>query len=274
VRRFRVAAGRFLDEKDDRAARRVAVLGAVVADTLFPGVDPLGRELRLRGIPFEVIGVLEAKGGLADGDEDAQILVPVRTALRRLDNTHWLDTVLVSAAAPGTADETGRAIAALLRERHGLAGGKGADDFAVQDPVRFLAVQKAAADSLTRLSTGIAALTLGVGGTGILALMLLSVRERRAEIGLRMAVGARPRDVLAQFLAEAMLLALGGWLAGIAVGALGAMAAAIGTEWRLALPVPALLGSLGMALAIGLGFGAVPARRASLLPPIQALRAE
>ena len=277
VRRFEVAAGRFLDAADDREARRVAVLGATVAATLFAGETlpdgAVGRELRLRGIPFEVIGVLAPKGALAGDDEDALILVPIRTALRRLDNRRALDAVFVGAAEPGGLPAASAAVTALLRERHGT-GEASRDDFAVQDPTRFLGMQRRAAESLTRLSLGIGALTLLIGGTGILGLMLLSVRERTGEIGLRMAVGARPRDVLVQFLLEAMLLALGGWLVGIALGGAGAAAVALGTEWRLAVPVGALLASLALAVGIGLGFGAVPARRASLLPPIEALLTE
>ena len=158
-------------------------------------------------------------------------------------------------------------ITALLRERHGR------DDFAVQNTTKFLAMQKQTADFLTLLATGLAGIALLVGGAGILALMLMSVRERTGEIGLRMAVGATPHDILAQFLFEATLLALGGWMAGLAIGAIGAAAVALGTEWTLAVPVDALLASIAMVLITGLGFGAFPARKASLLPPIEALLA-
>jgi putative ABC transport system permease protein len=272
VRRFRVrsaSGGRFFDAADDQAARRVAVLGAHVAAAVFPGEDPVGRSIRIRGVPFEVIGTLEAKGVLADGsDEDDQILIPVRTALRRVFNSTWLDTLFVSVRDPRRMDETQAAIGALLRERHQKA------DFEIQNQAKLLATQREMTESLTLLTTGLSALALLVGGTGILALMLLSVRERTGEIGLRMAVGARPRDVLVQFLAEATALALGGWLLGLAAGGIGAAAVAFGTEWKIGLPLEALLASLAMAAATGLGFGAFPARKASLLPPIQALKTE
>ncbi|HYU34491.1 MAG TPA: ABC transporter permease [Thermoanaerobaculia bacterium] len=275
VRRFRVRGGRFFDAEDDRGARRVAVLGARVEERLFPGEDPVGRSIRIRGVPYEVIGTLEAKGVQADGsDEDNQIIVPLRTALRRIFNVTWLSTVFVRVSDPRRMDEAEAGIGALLRERHRLGRNGKPDDFAVQNKTRFLAAQKETAESLTLLTTGLAALALLVGGAGILALMLLSVRERTGEIGLRMAVGARPRDILVQFLAEATVLALGGWFAGVAAGALGAGAVALGTEWKIGLPLPALLASLAMAAATGLGFGAFPARKASLLPPIQALSAE
>ncbi|HEY2290097.1 MAG TPA: ABC transporter permease [Thermoanaerobaculia bacterium] len=275
VRRFRVAAGRFFDADDDRACRRVAVLGARIVDRLFPGEDPVGRWLRLRGVPFEVVGVLEAKGVLADGsDEDNQIVIPIRTALRRVFNVQWISTVFVSVRDPRRMDEAQAAIGALLRARHRLEREGKPDDFAVQDKTKFLASQREAAASLTLLTAGLSGVALLVGGTGILALMLLSVKERTGEIGLRMAVGARPRDIFVQFLAEATALAFGGWLIGAAAGALGAAAVALGTKWPLATPTGALLASLAMAGVIGVGLGAFPARKASLLPPIEALATE
>lgn len=279
VRRFRVRSGRFFAEEDERESRRVAVLGARVAATLFPGEDPVGRTLRLRGIPFEVIGVLEAKGAQADGaDEDNQVVIPLRTALRRVFNTRWLSALLVSIGDPERMEEAEAAITGLLRERHrlgpGFGNGEKPDDFEVQNRTRLLAAQSETVGSLTLLTSGLAALALLVGGAGILALMLLSVRERTGEIGLRRAVGARPRDILLQFLAEATVLALGGWLIGSVTGALGALAVAFATEWEVGLPLGALLASLAMALITGIGFGAFPARKAALLPPIRALSSE
>jgi putative ABC transport system permease protein len=273
VRSFQVRDGRFFDADDDRSARRVAVLGARVEATLFAEESPIGRWIRIRGVPFEVIGVLEAKGVLADGtDEDNQIVIPLRTALRRVFNTTWLSTVFVSVRDPGQMQAAEAEIGALLRERHRLDGKP--DDFAVQNKASLLAAQKETAESLTLLTSGLAAIALLVGGAGILALMLLSVKERTGEIGLRRAVGARPRDILLQFLTEATVLALGGWVAGVAAGALGAGAVAFATEWKVGLPLEALLASLAMAGVTGLGFGAFPARKASRMEPIQALSAE
>ncbi len=278
VRRFQLRKGRFFDEDDDRSARRVAVLGARIEESLFPGLfpdeTPVGRVIRIRGVPFEVVGVLEARGVQADGsDEDNLIVIPVRTALRRVFNISWISIVFVSVRDPQTMDEAQAEIAALLRERHGLENGK-PDDFAIQNQTRFLDAERETIASLTLLTSGLASLALVVGGTGILALMLLSVRERTGEVGLRRAVGARPRDILVQFLAEAAALAFGGWLAGAACGALGAAAVAFRTDWNVAVPSEALLASLAMATITGLGFGAFPARQASLLPPIQALSSE
>jgi putative ABC transport system permease protein len=267
VRRFRLRSGRFFDSADD--GERVAVLGARVAETLFPGQEPAGEVVRLRGVPFDVLGVLEAKGGMADGgDEDNQILIPIRTALRRVFNVTWLSTVFVSVREPLQMDRAQVEIERLLRERHG------SDDFAVQNTAKSRSMQAQMANTLTLLTSGIAGLALLVGGTGILGLMLLTVKERTGEIGLRMAVGAKPADVFLQFLLEAMLLAVGGWLSGVAIGSLGAAAVALGTSWKIGLPVEALFMSLATTLAIGFGFGAFPARKAARLTPIEALAVE
>jgi putative ABC transport system permease protein len=271
IRGLRLRHGRFLDARDDEASARVVVLGARVARTLFGALDPVGREVRLRGLPFEVIGVLAPDGMKADGsDQDGTVFVPLRTALRRVYNRTWLSAVFVS-VDEGSAATAEQSIRALLRERHRLVAADD-DDFAVQDQARLVALQREAIGSLTLVSSGLAAVALLVGGAGILALMLLSVKERTAEIGLRMAVGARPRDVLLQFLGEATALALGGWATGAALAVAGGLAIAAGTAWRLAFPTGAAAVSLLMALTVGLGFGALPARRAARLPPITALR--
>src|SRR5262249_6716213 len=218
-------------------------------------------------------GVLAPKGVVAGGDEDNQIVVPIRTALRRVFNAAWLTAVFVSVADSSGLRDAEREISATLRARHRVAPDE-QPDFEIQNAATFLALQRQTVGTLRQLTTGVAAVAVIVGGTGILALMLLSVKERTGEIGLRMAVGARPRDVLIQFLFEATLLALAGWTGGIIVGAAGAMIVALSAAWPMAVPWEALLVSLGMAMAIGLGFGAFPARRASRVPPMHALRAE
>ncbi len=272
LRNLRLRSGRFFDENDDAAGRRVAVLGARLARTLFPHEDPVGQDIRLSALPFEVIGVLEPKGTQADGsDQDGNVFIPIRTALRRVFNTTWLTTVFVSVEDRRRMREAEAALRDLLRERHRLLPAA-PDDFDIQDQVRMLARQQEAVASLTLLTAGLAAVAMLVGGAGILALMFLSVKERTAEIGLRMAVGARPVDVLTQFLGEAAILALGGWVAGTAAAGMGGLAVALWTEWKVAVPAGAALASLLMALVTGLGFGALPARKAALLPPIQALR--
>ncbi len=278
VRRFGLAEGRLLDAEDERETRRVAVLGARVRSALFPGEEAVGREIRLGKVPFEVIGSLVAKGAMADGsDLDSQVLIPARTALRRVYNTRWLSSIFVSAVTPAATSAAARDITAVLRSRHvprASAAAGAADDFAVQDSARFFAMQRQATGVLSEFASGVALLALFIGGTGILALLWLAVRERRGEIGLRMAIGARPGDILAQFLLEAAMLALGGWVLGLLVAGLGASVLAFATDWRLGFPPAALLGSLGTVLLIGLGFGAAPAVRAARLVPVAALRAE
>ncbi len=269
VRRFQLRSGRYFDDDDDRAARRVAVLGARVANQL-DDPDIVGKQVRIRGIPVDVIGVLAPKGVLADGDEDDQVIVPTRTALRRLLNVTWLSAVYVSASDPSTVRATETAIGELLVRRHPPRQTQQAV-FEIQDASRFFTLQRRTTEALANLTTGLAAIAPGVGGTGIMALMLPPVRERTSEIGLRVAVGATPRDILVQFLLESLILALCGWIAGVILGGAGAFGIKLGLGWPVAVPTSALVSSFGVGLVIGLGFGAVPARRASVVQPMQAL---
>jgi putative ABC transport system permease protein len=269
VRRFHLRSGRLFDEDDDRAARRVVVLGARVADQL-ADPDIVGKQVRIRGLPFDVIGVLAPKGVLADGDEDDQVIVPTHTALRRLLNVTWLSAVYVSASDPGAVGATESAIGALLARRHPPRQTLQAS-FEIQDASRFFALQQRTTAALASLTTVLAGVALGVGGTGIMALMLLSVRERTSEIGLRVAVGATPRDIVVQFLLESLILSLSGWMVGAALGGAGALAIKFGVGWPVAVPASALVSSFSVGLVIGLGFGAIPARRASLVQPARAL---
>lgn len=194
-------------------------------------------------------------------------MVPIRTALHRLFNATWLNTIFVSVDDSRGMADAEQEIGAVLRERHRV-GPEEQPDFEVQNATTFLALRHETAATLRRLTTGVAAVALIVGGTGIMALMLLSVRERTGEIGLRMAVGAQPRDILVQFLFEATLLTRGGWTGGIVLGSAGAAVVALSATWKIGVPWERLLVSLGMAMTIGVGFRAFPARRASLIPPI------
>jgi putative ABC transport system permease protein len=275
VCRFQVGEGRFLDDDDSEQARRVAVLGARVDEELFPGQDAIGKDIRVRGVPFEVIGVLKGKGIQADGsDQDNQVIIPIRTALRRVYNVTWLNPVFVSVRDAGqmTAAESG--ITELLRMRHQVESRRQPDDFSIQNQTKALATQQRIAESLTTLALGLAGVSLIVGGIGILALMLMSVKERTSEIGLRIAVGARPRDILLQFLAEAMMLALAGWVAGLVLGVSAAVTVALLARWTVAISPSMLLASFATVLIAGVGFGTWPARKASLILPIRALQVE
>jgi putative ABC transport system permease protein len=273
LRSLRLRYGRFFESSEDAAAQRVAVLGARVAETLFPGQDPTGAAIRIRGLPFEIVGVLADRGVLPDGsDEDGNVFVPSRTALRRLFNSTWLSAVFVS-ARDGRMDETEAEIRRLLRDRHRLAADK-PDDFAIQSQAKLLALRETVADSLSMLAFGLAGASMLVSGTGVLALMLLSVKERTAEIGLRMAIGARRSDVFLQFFAEASLLALGGWLVGAIMAALTVGAMALASDWPVGLPVSGFAATLVVTAATGIGFGALPARKAARMPPIRALQGQ
>lgn len=272
VRGFQVETGRFFGAEDNREGRRVAVLGARVNDELSQGRPLVGQEIRIRGVPFDVIGILRAKGTTSDGaDQDNQVVVPLRTALRRVFNTTWLTSVYVSVIEPDRMNEADNAIQQLLRVRHQQGTDEGVDDFAVQNTAKTRAFQQEMTASLSRYATWLAAIALVVGGLGLLALMLLSVRERTGEIGLRVAVGAQPSDILIQFLIEATALALGGWIAGVVLGGAAALAVAFGTSWTIAFPMTAVAASFAMVVIIGLGFGALPAKSAARVPPIQAL---
>lgn len=271
IRGYQLAAGRFITDEDARRARRVAVLGARVADELGRGAARPGREIRIAGVPFEIVGVLRAKGATSDGaDQDNLIVVPLRTALRRMFNTDWLTAIYVSVVVPERMDEAATELQALLRNRHRRDASQ-SDDFAIQNMAKTRLLQQELIAALSRYAGGLAAIALGVGGTGILGLMLLSVRERTSEIGLRIAVGAQPRDILIQFLIESAALAMMGWLAGAAVGGTGALVVGLGTSWPVGIPATSIVTSLAMAVIIGLGFGALPARNAARIPPIEAL---
>jgi len=275
VCRFRLRQGRFITEDDDLSANRVAVLGARVEETLFGEQNALGRQIRLRGVPFEVVGVLEAKGVLADGsDEDDRIVIPIHTALRRVFNSTWLNPIFISVRDMTEMDESRDNVVVLLRERHKLVERNKADDFSVQDKTKVLAARKQLADSLTLLATGLAGASLVVGGVGILALMLMSVKERTTEIGLRMSIGAKSTDILLQFLLEATSIAAGGWLAGMTMAAIATGVISRATTWPTSISPGLVLVTLAIVVTSGLIFGAYPARKASLMPPIEALRME
>ncbi|HEX9244235.1 MAG TPA: ABC transporter permease [Anaeromyxobacter sp.] len=275
VRNFELGAGRFFDGEEDAASARVAVLGARVGERLFEGNDPVGRPVRIDGVPFEVIGVLRPKGLSFEGaDQDSGVYVPLQTARRRVFNQQWLTMVFVELADGRPVSSTANELRELLRERHRIARRGSTDDFEVQDPAKLLALRAEATRTLSIVSSGLGAISLLVGGTGILALMLLSVRERTGEIGLRRALGARTTDILLQFLAEATALALSGGLSGMVLGALGVWIVSATTGWEARVSLQEALVSLGAAAGIGLAFGVVPAVRAARLTPIQALGRE
>ena len=274
ARQFQLRSGSYFSTEDDDAARRVAVLGARVAATLFPAGDAVGNTIHIGRVLFEVIGVFAAKGTSVDGaDQDSQLVIPIRTALRRVFNADWLTTIFVSVRQPQRLDAAERQVTDVLRARHRRVGRERADDFAVQNLVRLVGGQQMLAQSMTTATDVLAAVSLLGGAAGMLSLMLLAVRERRREIGLRKAVGARSRQILVQFLCEAMLLVSAGVVTGVALAGAGGVAVAYTTRLTLALPVDALLASALVSVAAGAIVGVIPAMRAARVPPIEALLA-
>lgn len=268
--------GRLFSGDELRSSSRVAVLGHQAARNLFPPPSsPIGETIRVGRIPFVVIGVLREKGVSQDGaNEDDKIVIPITTAMRRLANTDHLKAVFVAVQRREDLPRAGREIAALLRDRHRLERMGKLDDFTIQSQATMLTAAREASRSFTTLGAWVGAVSLGVGAVGILSLMLLSVKERTPEIGLRMAVGSRPRDILVQFLCEALALGLAGGVTGTLVG-IGA-AAAIGalTRWETVVSVQPALAAITVSVAIGLLAGAYPARRAASLDPVVALASD
>jgi putative ABC transport system permease protein len=235
IRAFPTSNGRFFTAEENRAALRVAVLGSQTAERLFPDSDPVGQIVRIGRVPFEVIGVLVSKGLSVDGSaqEDNQVIIPIKTALRRVFNVDYLRMIYLEVASAELMDEAADEVSAILRERHRLARFNRPDDFRIQNQRVIMEAELATVASFRTLITGIGALTLVVGGVGILSIMLLSVRLRRSEIGLRIAVGARRRDVRLQFLLEAVALAGWGSLLGLLLGLVSSWIVSASTEWNL-----------------------------------------
>jgi putative ABC transport system permease protein len=275
VRNYQLSSGAFFSEEENTASRRVAVIGQSVLHNLFDGQSPLGETIRIGRVPFEVIGVLQAKGLDQNGlDQDDQILIPIRTALRRVFNLNHINSISIQVRRFGNMAQAARQIKEVLRDRHRLSRQQKPDDFTIQSQTDILDAHRETSDTFTLLIGSIAGVSLLVGGIGILAIMLIAIRERTHEIGLRRAVGAKRKDIMTQFLIEATLLSVGGGLIGIFLGVLGAMLVKTATSWAISISVNSVALSFGFSLIIGLFFGVYPARKASRLDPITALRSE
>jgi putative ABC transport system permease protein len=273
VRNIQIASGRSFDAEEDRARRRVAVLGPTAAENLFGQTDPIGLQFRIGRVPFEVIGLTARKGMDANGlDQDDLILVPLRSAMRRLFNVDHIETIYVQAQSAELLDQAEKEIRELLRQRHRLRDKP--DDFTIQNQATLLATEREMAQSMTLLVGSVGGISLAVGGVGILAVMLISVRERTPEIGLRRALGATRGDIRLQFLVESALLAGTGGLVGVFGGVTVALAVSRLGYWETVVSWPAALAGFGFSVAVGLVFGIYPAVRAAALEPIEALRSE
>jgi putative ABC transport system permease protein len=276
IRSWAVTRGAALTEADVAGARRVAVLGQTVVTNLFPDVDPIGQTVRIDRTPYTVIGVLARQGTSGFGqDNDDVVVVPSTTFVRKVGgNARYVNgQVMVMAAGRDQTAETKVAIEELLRTRHQLRA-DAADDFTVRDLTQVADAMKASTATITSLLAGVALVSLLVGGIGIMNVMLVSVTERTREIGLRLAIGARPRHLRQQFLVEAILLSSAGGVLGIAVGVAAGRTMAARFGFPLLVRADVVVLAVVVAATVGVVFGWYPARRASRLDPIVALRHE
>ncbi|MDT8902239.1 ABC transporter permease [Anaeroselena agilis] len=274
VRNFAVGSGTFFTSKDIDTRARVAVLGKTVADNLFGDVSPLGQTIRINKAPFRVVGVLESKGQSAGGyDQDDTVIVPLTTAQERLLGITHLNNISVQAESPEVIDKVQEDIGALLRARHRLAPGV-PDNFTVRNLASVMATAQETTGTITLLLGNVAAISLVVGGIGIMNIMLVSVTERTREIGIRKALGATFRNILLQFLIEAVVIGVTGGLIGIGVGMAGSYAISYVAGWNTVVSPLSIIVAFVFSVMIGLFFGLYPARKAALLDPIEALRYE
>ena len=275
IRNWPTKYGSFFTSADVTGAQKVAVLGTVVADTLFgPDVDPTGQIIRLRSQPFKVIGVMASKGQSSMGqDQDDTIFTPYTTVMKKLQGQQNINNITVSAAQADQIQDVAESIRVALRTSHKIVPGD-ADDFMVRTLEEMASVQTETTKTMTTLLASIAGVSLLVGGIGIMNIMLVSVTERTREIGLRMAIGARGKDVLLQFLVEAIVISLIGGLIGIGLGFGLSAAVQKFMQWPAVISPNAIALAFGFAAVTGVFFGFYPARKAAGLDPIEALRFE
>ena len=274
IRDWETTSGTFFDESDLRQAARVVVIGQRVKDELFPDADPVGERVQIRNVPVQIIGVLEPKGQSAEGtDQDDVILAPYTTVQQRLSGGSFIPQILASTFSPEEIPAAQEEIRAIMRESHGLADWE-EDDFTIRNQSDLAEAAQGTTQVMTLLLSAVAGISLLVGGIGIMNIMLVSVTERTREIGLRMAIGARGSDVLTQFLVESVVMSAIGGLLGVALGFGGARILGNATGWSTAISAPTVAVALVFSGAIGIFFGFYPARQASSLDPIEALRYE
>ena len=274
IRSWPTKYGAFFTQQDVSSAAKVAVLGTVVAENLFgPDVDPTGEIIRIRNQPFKVLGVMSSKGQGAFGqDQDDTIFAPYTTIQKKLQGQTHINNITIGAETPDTAPVV-VAIGEMLRLRHKLIASE-PDDFTIRTQEEIASLRTETTRTMTVLLAAIAGVSLVVGGIGIMNIMLVSVTERTREIGLRMAIGARGRDVLLQFLVEAIVISLFGGLIGIGLGFALSMGIERFAQWPTSIPADWIAVAFGVAAATGVFFGFYPARKAARLDPIEALRFE
>jgi putative ABC transport system permease protein len=279
IRDYSLASGQPFTSQDVDAAAKVALLGRTVATNLFGDADPVGQVIRIRNVPFTVTGLLTAKGQSPTGqDQDDTIIIPLTTAKRKVlggsqANLNSVGSILVQARAPNLMKDAEREVTDLLRQRHRLQPTQ-EDDFSVRNLEEVFAAQETSARVMSILLAAIASVSLIVGGIGIMNIMLVSVTERTREIGIRIAIGAKKRDILTQFLVEAVTLSLAGGVIGIVVGLSASMLISFLAQWSTLISPVAILLAFGFSAMVGTFFGWYPARKAASLNPIEALRYE
>jgi putative ABC transport system permease protein len=274
IRSWNLSQGSFFGDSEVRSTMKVVVLGSTVATSLFGDQNPVGATVRIKNFPFRVIGVLETKGGSTMGqDQDDTVVAPYTTVMRLIKGRNRIDMFMASAVSPDAVEQAQAEIEALLRQRHRLAPGQDTD-FMIRSQQEIAQTASETSRTLSILLASAASISLLVGGIGIMNIMLVSVTERTREIGIRMAIGAKGKDILTQFLVEALTLSIAGGLIGIFLGVGASRILAWKAHWNIALPPESILIAFGFSAAIGVFFGFYPARKASRLDPIEALRYE
>ncbi len=279
AREWEVEAGRAFNNEEVNGAAKVALLGETVIDNLFPDQNPVGQVIRIKRVPFEVIGVLKGKGETPMGrDQDDTVFIPLSTAKKRVLGGRELSgntvgAIFVKVIHPELVSETADQVRELLRQRHRLRAGQ-TDDFYVRNLSQILETRAESSRAMSLLLAAVASVSLIVGGIGIMNIMLVSVTERTREIGLRMAVGAQGSDILSQFLIESVTLSLIGGSIGVVLGLGGSMTIAALGEWPTVIRAESVILAFGFSVAVGVFFGFYPARKAARLDPIEALRYE
>jgi putative ABC transport system permease protein len=279
VRDLSVASGSPFSQQDVDSANKVALLGETVVTNLFGDIDPVGQSIRIKNVPFTVVGVLEPKGQSPTGqDQDDVILLPISTAKRKVigiksANADAVDSIAMQAKSGNQIQAAQDEAEGLLRQRHHLLPSE-EDDFSIRNMEEIFAAQETSSRIMSLMLAAVASVSLIVGGIGIMNIMLVSVRERTREIGLRQAVGAKTRDILTQFLVEAVTLSIAGGCVGIIVGITASAVISRLASWNTVISMSAVTLAVFFSALVGIGFGYYPARKAAYLDPIEALRSE
>jgi putative ABC transport system permease protein len=277
IREWGVSSGRGIEQQDVDGALKVCVIGQTLAESLFGSADPVDKIIRIKKIPFTVIGVLDKKGQSPQGtDQDDVVFVPIRTAQRNLVRSSTPGTVgaiLVKARSENQLGSAEEEMKALLNQRHRITGDK-EPDYSTRNLSEILAIAEKSSQAMSLLLGAVASISLLVGGIGIMNIMLVSVTERTREIGIRMAIGARKNDILLQFLIEAILLTMTGGITGIIIGSGGAMVVSHLLSWPTLISIESVTIAFFFSAFVGVFFGFYPARKAAMLNPIDALRYE